>query len=161
MSNGSGLNRTCRRMSGVSSGAEDMLTQIAIRVTPSTSRSSRAAGREQHGSSDNNSLLESMHLMGAVVSYKRNTEIFGEDEPADYIYKVISGSVRTYKSLSDGRRQICGFLFARRLLLSALCMSAIRWKIWRSRSPKASSPATRQCRNSNWIPAKSLMSSRT
>jgi len=50
-----------------------------------------------------------MHLMGAVLSYKRNTEIFGEDEPADYIYKVISGSVSTYKILSDGPRQICGF----------------------------------------------------
>jgi CRP-like cAMP-binding protein len=87
-----------------------MLTQTAIRVTPSTSRSPRAAGREQHGSRDiNNPLLETMHLMGAVLSYKRNTEIFGEDEPADYIYKVIRGSVRTYKILSDGRRQICGF----------------------------------------------------
>ena len=46
-------------------------------------------------SESNNPLVESMHLMGAVLSYKRNTEIFGEDEPADYIYKVISGSVRT------------------------------------------------------------------
>ena len=97
-----------------------MLTQTAIRVTPPTSRSPRAAGREQHGSSDNNPLLESMHLMGAVLSYKRNTEIFGEDEPADYIYKVIRGSVRTYKILSDGRRQICGFYSARRLLRSAV-----------------------------------------
>ena len=87
-----------------------MLTQTAIRVTPSTSRSPRAAGREHHGSSDNNPLVESMDLMGAVLSYKRNTEIFGEDEPADYIYKVISGSVRTYRILSDGRRQIAGFI---------------------------------------------------
>lgn len=87
-----------------------MLTQTAIRVTPSSSRSPRAAGREQHGTSEsNNPLVESMHLMGAVLAYKRNTEIFGEDEPADYIYKVVSGSVRTYKILSDGRRQVCGF----------------------------------------------------
>jgi len=84
-----------------------MLTQTAIRVTPSTSHSYRAAG---HGTSEsNNPLIESMHLMGAVLSYKRNTEIFGEDEPADYVYKVVSGSVRTYKILSDGRRQVCGF----------------------------------------------------
>jgi CRP-like cAMP-binding protein len=87
-----------------------MLTQTAIRVTPSTSRSYRAAGREHPGAHEsNNPLLESMLLMGAVLSYKRNTEIFGEDEPADYFYKVVSGSVRTYKILSDGRRQICGF----------------------------------------------------
>jgi CRP-like cAMP-binding protein len=87
-----------------------MLTQTAIRVTPSTSRSYSAAGREQHGAHEsNNQFLESMHLMGAALSYKRNTEIFGEDEPADYVYRVVSGSVRTYKILSDGRRQICGF----------------------------------------------------
>jgi CRP-like cAMP-binding protein len=47
--------------------------------------------------------------MGAVISYPRDTEIFGENEPADYVYKVISGSVRTYKILADGRRQIAGF----------------------------------------------------
>ena len=55
------------------------------------------------------SLEQSMRLMGAVISYPRDTEIFGENEPADYVYKVISGSVRTYKILADGRRQIAGF----------------------------------------------------
>jgi CRP-like cAMP-binding protein len=54
-------------------------------------------------------LAMSMQLMGAVMSYPRNTEIFGDNEPADYVYKVISGSVRTYKILNDGRRQIGGF----------------------------------------------------
>ena len=47
--------------------------------------------------------------LGTPVSYRRNTEIFGEKEPADYAYRVISGSVRTYKILDDGRRQIGGF----------------------------------------------------
>jgi CRP/FNR family nitrogen fixation transcriptional regulator len=55
------------------------------------------------------SLNQQMQLMGAVISYPRNSEIFGEDEPADYLYKVVSGSVRTSKILSDGRRQIGGF----------------------------------------------------
>jgi CRP-like cAMP-binding protein len=55
------------------------------------------------------SLEQSMRLMGALISYPRDTEIFGENEPADYVYKVISGSVRTYKILADGRRQIAGF----------------------------------------------------
>jgi CRP-like cAMP-binding protein len=50
-----------------------------------------------------------MHLMGATMAYPRNSEIFGENEPADYLYKVVSGSVRTYKILSDGRRQVGGF----------------------------------------------------
>ena len=47
--------------------------------------------------------------LGTPVSYRRNTEIFGEKEPADCAYRVISGSVRTYKILDDGRRQIGGF----------------------------------------------------
>jgi hypothetical protein len=50
-----------------------------------------------------------MQLMGAVVAYPRNSEIFGDNESADYLYKVVSGSVRTYKILSDGRRQVGGF----------------------------------------------------
>jgi CRP/FNR family nitrogen fixation transcriptional regulator len=50
-----------------------------------------------------------MDLMGATMAYPCNSEIFGEGEPADYLYKVISGSVRTYKILRDGRRQVGGF----------------------------------------------------
>jgi CRP/FNR family transcriptional regulator, nitrogen fixation regulation protein len=50
-----------------------------------------------------------MQLMGAMMTYPRDAEIFGENEPADYLYKVVSGAVRTYKILSDGRRQVGGF----------------------------------------------------
>jgi CRP/FNR family nitrogen fixation transcriptional regulator len=46
---------------------------------------------------------------GASMPYARNAEIFGENEPAEYLYRVISGAVRTYKVLNDGRRQIGGF----------------------------------------------------
>lgn len=38
--------------------------------------------------------------------------LFAEGDPSDYFYKVVSGSVRTYKLLSDGRRQIDAFYFA-------------------------------------------------
>jgi len=51
----------------------------------------------------------SIELMGVAMSFGRNVEIYGENEPAEYLYKVISGSVRTYKVLSDGRRQIGAF----------------------------------------------------
>jgi CRP/FNR family transcriptional regulator, nitrogen fixation regulation protein len=54
-------------------------------------------------------LAPTIHLMGTVASYPRNSEIFGESEPADYLYNVIDGGVRTYKIFSDGRRQISGF----------------------------------------------------
>ena len=45
------------------------------------------------------------------MSFTRNAEIYGENEPADYVYKVVSGAVRTYKIFDDGRRQIGGFYF--------------------------------------------------
>jgi CRP-like cAMP-binding protein len=50
-----------------------------------------------------------LEMMGAAMPFGRNAEIYGEGEPADYLYKVISGTVRTYKVLSDGRRQIGAF----------------------------------------------------
>ncbi len=43
------------------------------------------------------------------MTFARNAEIYGEAEPADYLYKVVSGAVRTCKVTADGRRQIGGF----------------------------------------------------
>ena len=48
-------------------------------------------------------------MMGAPMRFGRNEEIYGEDEPSDFVYKVISGTVRTSKILADGRRQIGAF----------------------------------------------------
>ena len=48
-------------------------------------------------------------LIGIRVSYASNMEIFGEGEPAEYLYEVVRGLVRSCKLLSDGRRQIAGF----------------------------------------------------
>jgi CRP/FNR family nitrogen fixation transcriptional regulator len=44
-----------------------------------------------------------------ATTYRKGAEIYGEKEPADYVYQVTSGAVRTYKLLSDGRRQIGAF----------------------------------------------------
>jgi len=60
-------------------------------------------------SSEADSFEHQMDLMGALMPYGRNAEIYGETDPADYLYKVVSGAVRIYKILSDGRRQIGGF----------------------------------------------------
>ena len=51
----------------------------------------------------------SIELMGAPMPFNRNAEIYGENEPAEYLYKIITGTVRTYKVLNDGRRQIGAF----------------------------------------------------
>ena len=82
-----------------------MLTQAPIRHVSPPGVSTTA----QLSSYGMGPLREAMQLMGAVISYPRNAEIFGEHEAADYLYQVMSGSVRTYKILSDGRRQIAGF----------------------------------------------------
>jgi CRP/FNR family nitrogen fixation transcriptional regulator len=50
-----------------------------------------------------------IELMGSQMTFGPNEEVFGENEPAEYVYKVIKGAVRTYKILSDGRRQIGAF----------------------------------------------------
>jgi len=89
-----------------------MLSQTAIR-----SATGLASARPVHAprpvspapASASGSLAQHMQLMGAAMAFARNAEIFGENEPADYLYKLISGTVRTYKILSDGRRQIGGF----------------------------------------------------
>ncbi len=52
---------------------------------------------------------ETIELMGAVMPFARNAEVYGENEPAEYLYKVVSGAVRTYRVLNDGRRQIGAF----------------------------------------------------
>jgi CRP-like cAMP-binding protein len=77
------------------------------RIHPVTAGRSVNAARTVVSNAD--SLSQSMHLMGATMVYPRDSEIFGEDEPAEYLYKVVSGNVRTYKILSDGRRQVGGF----------------------------------------------------
>ena len=54
-------------------------------------------------------LALSVARMGAPIPYVRDSEIYGEGEEAEYIYQVVSGAVRTYKILNDGRRQIGAF----------------------------------------------------
>jgi CRP/FNR family nitrogen fixation transcriptional regulator len=46
---------------------------------------------------------------GARVRFRQNEEIFGESEPADFVYRVVSGAVRTARFSSDGKRQVLGF----------------------------------------------------
>jgi CRP/FNR family nitrogen fixation transcriptional regulator len=53
--------------------------------------------------------IGSIKLAGAPVSFSRNEVIYSENRPADYVYKVISGSVRVCKVLNDGRRRIEAF----------------------------------------------------
>jgi CRP/FNR family transcriptional regulator, nitrogen fixation regulation protein len=80
-----------------------MISRTAAR--PSTERPARPAP----SGTGSISLGSSIEMMGAPMPFARNAEIYGENEPADYLYKVVSGAVRTYKVLNDGRRQIGSF----------------------------------------------------
>lgn len=53
--------------------------------------------------------LSQTEINSSEFKYRRGAEIFGEGEPAKYVYQVIDGAVRSYKLLSDGRRQISAF----------------------------------------------------
>jgi CRP/FNR family nitrogen fixation transcriptional regulator len=55
------------------------------------------------------SLTGALDMMGAEMRFPRNAEIFGEGEPAEYLYRVVRGTVRISTLLSDGRRQIGAF----------------------------------------------------
>lgn len=52
---------------------------------------------------------QGISLRGTRMRFDRNAEIFGEGEPAEYLYRVASGAVRTMRFTNDGRRQILGF----------------------------------------------------
>src|SRR5215471_5777329 len=83
-----------------------MLTRTAVQNVSNKEAPSR---RGQPGLQGRAPLAGSIEMMGAPMSFPRNGEIYGEGEPADFVYKVISGTVRTYKVLADGRRQIGSF----------------------------------------------------
>jgi len=48
-------------------------------------------------------------LIGIARSLSRDQEVFAEGTAFEFIYKVISGAVRTFRLLADGRRQIISF----------------------------------------------------
>jgi len=56
--------------------------------------------------------LSAMQAIGQVAHFSRGETIFSDGDDALFAYKVISGTVRLCKLLSDGRRQIAEFLQA-------------------------------------------------
>jgi CRP/FNR family nitrogen fixation transcriptional regulator len=56
--------------------------------------------------------LSQTEIILSEFKYRKDAEIFGEAEPAEYVYQVVDGAARSYKLLSDGRRQIGAFHLA-------------------------------------------------
>ncbi|ARQ03020.1 helix-turn-helix domain-containing protein [Pseudorhodoplanes sinuspersici] len=56
-------------------------------------------------------IFGAVELVGVPLSFAKEAEIYGENEPAEYVYKVLTGAVRITRVLQDGRRQIEAFYF--------------------------------------------------
>lgn len=83
-----------------------MSNRVAV---PASSQRSISANERNFSLAAYHAPLSPVEMIGAPMSFARNAEIYGENEPAEYLYKVVSGAVRTYKILNDGRRQIAAF----------------------------------------------------
>ncbi|GLR89623.1 helix-turn-helix domain-containing protein [Bradyrhizobium iriomotense] len=76
-----------------------MFTRITTRQTP------RSDSLRDFGLSSGSTPIIGL----GEFTYRKGREIYGEKEAAEYVYQVKRGAVRSYKLLSDGRRQIGAF----------------------------------------------------
>jgi CRP/FNR family nitrogen fixation transcriptional regulator len=60
--------------------------------------------------------LELLAGIGTRITIKRGQEIFAEGADAESCYRLVEGSARLVKLMTDGRRQVCEFLKAGDLL---------------------------------------------
>jgi CRP/FNR family transcriptional regulator, nitrogen fixation regulation protein len=92
------------------SGATALAPKYGFTPTLQRQRDSGTAFKQQLMPS---AATESLDLLidriGVCMPYAVKALIFQEHDPADRVYKVLTGSVCTCKDLSDGRRQIVGF----------------------------------------------------
>jgi CRP/FNR family nitrogen fixation transcriptional regulator len=99
-------------------------------------------------------------LTGASFSYRKDEEIYGEGEDAEYLYRVVEGAVRTYKLMRDGRRQIGEFHLAgdffgldigERHRLSAEAVKDSKLLIFRRRQVEALAAGNPQAAHELWL----------
>ena len=82
---------------------------MPLRTVSEGNSKSRSRARTRRPAPSLSSPASTIDLMCAPTAYARNEEIFGEGEPADYLYKIESGCVRAYHTLDNGRRQLVAF----------------------------------------------------
>jgi CRP/FNR family transcriptional regulator, nitrogen fixation regulation protein len=54
--------------------------------------------------------LQRIQEHGARLHFTRNETIFNQDDPAEYVYRILSGTVRLCRYMPDGRRYIVDFM---------------------------------------------------
>lgn len=75
----------------------------------STTASHRSAAAPYEGAPE--AALDALARLGVRDTYGKDEEIYGQAEPVERIYCVVSGAVRTTRLMSDGRRQVGEFYF--------------------------------------------------
>jgi CRP/FNR family transcriptional regulator, nitrogen fixation regulation protein len=56
-------------------------------------------------------ITEVIDRLGVRMTYARNEEIYCQDDEVEFLYRVVSGAVRTTRLTSDGRRQVGDFYY--------------------------------------------------
>ena len=70
--------------------------------------------REARNRSVNAGEPDKLHRLAALatkIDLEPRRHVFFEDDPADFAFNVMRGTVKAFKALPDGRRQITGFLY--------------------------------------------------
>jgi CRP/FNR family transcriptional regulator, nitrogen fixation regulation protein len=53
--------------------------------------------------------VESVDRAGTVVSFYGGSQLYGEEEPVNYLFRLVTGVARGYRMTPDGRRQVVAF----------------------------------------------------
>lgn len=59
-----------------------------------------------------NRALAAVDAIATRHTYEAGQNIFDEGEPSEHLFNITQGTIKIYKLLADGRRQVTGFLFA-------------------------------------------------
>ena len=84
---------------------------VTSRPAPQMAWPASGKGGGNLGSPSDSSDLDPLRQIRTKFRFNRNETIFHEGDPAEFAYKLVSGSVRLCKHMADGRRQIAQFLF--------------------------------------------------
>lgn len=85
-----------------------------IQITAQTTARRMPAGpvaRRDTAATADDAQSAALARIGARATVRRGEPLFHEGDPADHVFKVVAGAVRTTKLMSDGRRYVVDFLF--------------------------------------------------
>jgi CRP/FNR family nitrogen fixation transcriptional regulator len=94
----------------VSRAATSILTKSSVAPDESTvARYPQSPRAHQSAAGSNPCPFGNLGRMGTVVSFFGGSQLYGESDPADYLYCLVSGVARGYRMTPDGRRQVVAF----------------------------------------------------